>query len=100
MNAINVLILGGQVVGPDSFQVSSTGVQQGISPTFFFPNQASPAGPAYQSQPAARQQTPPLQQPQGGIPSQVIPMAAPFVNPTSFPVFQSPRVYSKQVITN
>jgi hypothetical protein len=70
-------------------------MQQGVAPTFFFPNQPTPAGPTYQGQPAPRQPTPPLQQSQGGFPSQVLPVAAQFVNPATF----FPRIYNQQVKT-
>ncbi|CAB4017383.1 Hypothetical predicted protein [Paramuricea clavata] len=83
---------GGQMVGPDSFQPSAVGMQQGVAPTFFFPNQPTPAGPTYQGQPAPRQPTPPLQQSQGGFPSQILPVAAQFVNPATF----FPRIYNQQ----
>lgn len=85
------------MVGPDGFQSSTVGMPQGITPTFFFPaNQPAPASPTYQSQ-SARQATPPLQQSQGGFPAQVLPIATQFVQPTTFPVFQPPRIYNQQV---
>ena len=89
------IILGAQVIGPD-FQPPAAGMPQGQ--TFFFPNQANPAAPTYQSQPAPRQQTPPLQQSQVGVPTQVIPVAAPFVNPTTYPAFPPSRIYNPQVM--
>ena len=85
------------MVTSEGFQ-PPVGMQQNVPATFFFPNQPTPAGPTYQNQPAPRQPTPPLQQSQGSFTNQVQPMAAQFVNPTTFPVFQSPRVYNQQVI--
>lgn len=76
------------MIGPDSFQ----------PPTYFFPNQGNPTGPAYQGQPAQRQPTPPSQQPQAGYTSQVVPMATQLVNPIPFSVFQPQRIYNQQVI--
>ncbi len=80
------------MVGPDGFQPSAVGMQQG--PTFFFPSQPTPTGPTYQGQPASRQPTPPLQQSQGGF-ANAVPMAAQFVNPA---FFQAQRIYNQQVI--
>ena len=91
-------VLGGQMLGPEGFQ-PSVGMQQGVGPTFFFPNQPTTAGPTFQNQPPPRQPTPPLQQSQGSFTSSVPPpMAAQFVTPTNFPVFQPPRVFNQQVI--
>ncbi|XP_028404430.1 cAMP-regulated phosphoprotein 21-like [Dendronephthya gigantea] len=78
----------------DGFQPTAVGLQPNVGPTFFFPNQGSPAGPAYQGQPAPRQPTPPVQQPQGGFSSQVFPQQ--FVGQTNFPVFQAPRMFNQQ----
>ncbi|XP_046845770.1 cAMP-regulated phosphoprotein 21-like isoform X2 [Xenia sp. Carnegie-2017] len=84
---------GPQVVKPESYTL---GAQQAIAaPTFYFANNHG-AGVAMVSQPSQRQENNGQQLPHKTYPTQAVPLPPQFVNPTSFPVYQSPRVYTQQ----
>lgn len=87
------IISGPQVVKPESYTL---GAQQAIAaPTFYFANNHG-AGVAMVSQPSQRQENNGQQLPHKTYPTQAVPLPPQFVNPTSFPVYQSPRVYTQQ----